>query len=148
MHMQTRIVDHEITLVPYFPAPEQTLAWYQDPTLCLQVDGRPEPYDLPRLQRMYEYLNERGMLYYICFQGQLCGDICLQRSGEVNIVIAPAYQNRAIGRRVVHTLIGLAKEQGLAQLTATIYGFNRQSRRMFEAVGFCSVGPEEYRLTL
>ena len=148
MPMQTRMVDHEISLVPYYPVPEQTLPWYQDPTLCLQVDGRPEPYDLPRLQRMYEYLNERGTLYYICCQGQLCGDVCLQRSGEINIVIAPAYQNRAIGRRVVRALIDLAREQGLAQLTATIYAFNHQSRRMFEAAGFCSVGPEEYRLTL
>ena len=74
--MQEQIVDHEIRLIPYYPAAHLTLPWYQDPTLCLQVDGRPDPYDLPRLERMYHYLNEHGMLYYICYQGQLCGDVC------------------------------------------------------------------------
>lgn len=146
--MQEQIVDHEIRLIPYYPAAHLTLPWYQDPTLCLQVDGRPDPYDLPRLERMYHYLNEHGMLYYICCQGQLCGDVCLQRSGEINIVIAPEYQNRAIGRRVVRALAALAKQQGISQLSATIYAFNHQSRRMFEHAGFCPVGPEQYRLTL
>ena len=34
-----RIVDDEITLVPYYPNSAVTLAWYQDPDVCKQVDN-------------------------------------------------------------------------------------------------------------
>ena len=36
---KTRIVDHEITLVPYRPNEEVALKWYQDPDVCKQVDN-------------------------------------------------------------------------------------------------------------
>ena len=143
-----RIVDPEITLVKYYPNYQTALQWYQDPRLCKQVDNRDTVYDLPLLKRMYKYLNQRGDLFYIKYRGRLCGDVCLQHSGEVNIVIAGPYQNRHIGRRVLGEIIRLGREKQLLHLLAEIYSFNTQSRRMFEAAGFQQADKERFELVL
>lgn len=143
-----RIVDPEITLVKYYPNYQTALQWYQDPRLCKQVDNRDTVYDLPLLKRMYKYLNQRGDLFYIKYRGRLCGDVCLQHSGEVNIVIAGPYQNRHIGRRVLQEIFRLGREKQLHHLWAEIYSFNTQSRRMFEAAGFQQADKERFELVL
>lgn len=146
--MPARIVDSEITLVPYYPNYKTALVWYQDPQLCRQVDGRDHLYDLPLLRQMYRYLNQRGQLFYIKYKNRLCGDVCLQDSGEINIVVAAPWQNRGIGRRVIGEIIQLGREIGLTQLYAEIYTFNTQSRRMFTRAGFHQTGEEEFRFDL
>lgn len=143
-----RIVDPEITLVKYYPNYQTALQWYQDPRLCKQVDNRDTVYDLPLLKRMYKYLDQRGDLFYIKYRGRLCGDVCLQHSGEVNIVIAGPYQNRHIGRRVLGEVIRLGREKQLNQFHAEIYSFNAQSRKMFTAMGFQKTGEESFILNL
>ena len=146
--MNNRIIDREITLVPYYPNYKTTLAWYQDPDLCKQVDNADAVYDLELLKRMYRYLDRSGRLFYIKHKNRLCGDVCLQFSGEVNIVIAKPYQNKHIGRRVMLDVIQLAREMDLKELHAQIYGFNAQSQRMFESVGFVKTGEEQYEYRL
>jgi len=141
-------VDKEISLVPYYPNVKAALPWYQSEQLCLQVDGRPEPYSCERLLRMYRWLDARGQLFYIKYKGRLCGDICLQKSGEINIVVAEPWQNKGIGRRVVAAVAAMAAQQGYAQLFARIYSFNRQSQRMFERAGFVQTEDELYSLQL
>lgn len=49
------VVDDELTLVKYYPNYRRTLPWYQDLTLCRQVDNIDHPYDMNRLRRMYRY---------------------------------------------------------------------------------------------
>ena len=66
--MKNRIVDEEIRLVPYYPNDKTTLAWYQDLTLCKQVDNRDTAYDLDMLKCMYKYLNRHGDLFYIKYK--------------------------------------------------------------------------------
>ena len=141
-------VDPQITLVPYYPNYATTLPWYQDKTLCKQVDDREEPYDLDRLKRMYRYLDHHGDLFYIKYNNRLCGDVCLQDNGEINIVITQPYQNRHIGRRVIHALIQLAITQNRTKVYARIYPFNMQSIRMFESAGFIKAEHDfyEYRI--
>lgn len=146
--MEEKTVDGEITLVPYFPCYDTALAWYRDADVCRQVDNKDTLYDLPRLKAMYEYLKNRGDLYYIRYRGELCGDVCLQSNGEINIVIAKTFQNQHIGRRVVSALVRLAAEKGMPELFAVIYDFNVQSQKMFESVGFCRTEPEMYRFAL
>ena len=58
-------VEGNIRLVPYYPAYDTALAWYQDAQLCKQVDNRDSVYDLPLLKRMYHYLDTHGELFYI-----------------------------------------------------------------------------------
>lgn len=134
----------KITLIPYYPASETTLAWYQDKTLCKQVDNIDSVYDLDKLNRMYHFLNTHGDLFYIAYDGTLCGDVCLQNTGELSIVICKEYQNRHIGRAVIRGMLALTAEKGFAQCYAHIYPFNVQSRKLFEALGFVKEGEERY----
>lgn len=146
--MRNRVVDEEIVLVPYYPNYKTTLAWYQDLDVCKQVDNRDTVYDLELLKRMYHYLNKHGELFYIKYKNRLCGDVCLQPSGEVNIVISKPFQNKHIGRRVIGELIRLARAMDIPELHAEIYAFNRQSQKMFESIGFQMTTPEHYTLLL
>ena len=75
--MERRIVDGELTLVPYYPKYKASLPWYQDADVCKQVDNRDSVYDLKLLKAMYRYLNARGCLFYIKYRGRLCGEVCL-----------------------------------------------------------------------
>ena len=144
--MENRIVDEEIILVKYYPNYKTTLAWYQDLDLCKQVDNRDTVYDLDLLKRMYKYLDKHGDLFYIKYKNRLCGDVCLQSSGEVNIVIAKPFQNKHIGRRVLKELVWLATEKHIPKLHAQIYDFNTQSQKMFQSMGFSKVADEQYEL--
>ena len=142
--MEIRIVDEELRLIPYFPCPEVTLPWYQDPELCRQVDNIDHVYTLERLNAMYDFLSNNGSCYYIEYRGALVGDITLRDNAELCIVICREYQNRHIGRRCVENLLALAKEKGMAEVRANIYDFNMQSRRMFLAAGFEPTGEKEW----
>lgn len=146
--METRLVDKEIKLIKYYPNYKTTWAWYQDLGLCKQVDNRDTAYDLDLLKAMYKYLNRKGDLFYIKYKNRLCGDVCLQPDGEINIVVAKPFQNKHIGRRVISEIIQLAKEKGIQELHAVIYSFNGQSQRMFESVGFQREDTEKYKLVL
>lgn len=146
--MMKRIIDEDIQLVPYFPNEEVTLLWYQDPTLCKQVDNIDEVYSVNRLQKMYEYLSTHGDCFYIEYQGILVGDITLKNDGEISIVISAAYQNRHIGRRCIQNIIELAKEKQFHQVKAEIYDFNIQSQKMFLSVDFINAYDDWYILNL
>ena len=141
--MERRIVDEEIILVPYYPNYEVALKWYQDPALCRQVDNIDYVYSLDRLKSMYAYLATHGDCYYIEYNNQLVGDVSLH-DGEISIVICKEYQNQHIGRRCVQNMLELAKEKGLAQVKADIYAFNKQSQKMFLAIGFEYLENDQY----
>lgn len=134
--MEKRIVDAEITLIPYYPNHEVTFQWYQDPELCKQVDNIDHVYTMETLKSMYFYLSTHGECYYIEYKGQLVGDVTLKNDGEISIVICREYQNRHIGRRCIKYMIELAREKGMPQVKAEIYPFNKQSQQMFLTVGF------------
>lgn len=93
--MRGRIIDEEIQLIKYYPNYKTALEWYQDLEVCKQVDNRDTIYDLPLLKRMYNYLNQHGDLFYIKYKNRLCGDVCLQPDGEVNIVVAKTVPKQA-----------------------------------------------------
>ena len=137
-------VEGNIRLVPYYPAYDTALAWYQDAQLCKQVDNRDFVYDLPLLKRMYHYLDTHGGLFYIEYRGVLCGDVSLRTTGELAIVICKEYQNKHIGRKVIEKMLEMARERGLAECFAHIYSFNTQSQKMFESIGFVPQDEERY----
>lgn len=142
--MEERIVDEEITLIPYFPDPDETLAWYQDPEVCRQVDNIDHVYTLELLNRMYDFLSKNGSCYYIRYKGVLVGDITLCNNAEISIVVCREYQNLHIGRRCVLNILELAKENGFTEVKANIYSFNKQSQNMFRSIGFQQVSEEWY----
>lgn len=146
--MKNRIVDDEITLVRYYPNYRTAFAWYQDLDVCKQVDNRDTVYDMDLLKGMYRYLNKHGDLFYIKYKNRLCGDVCLQPDGEINIVISKPFQNKHIGRRVIGEIIRLAKEQHMQKLHAEIYSFNKQSQKMFQSMGFVEIDSEIYEFMI
>lgn len=137
-------VDDDISLVPYFANEEVAIEWYQDKEVCRQVDGIDGVYSLDRLRAMYDFLSSHGECFYICYRGKLIGDISLRDNAEIAIVVCREYQNRHIGRKCVRSMINLAKEKGMDQVKANIYAFNKQSRKMFESIGFRPSGEEWY----
>ncbi|MGM9668661.1 MAG: GNAT family N-acetyltransferase [Faecousia sp.] len=145
------VVDDELTLVKYYPNYRRTLPWYQDLTLCRQVDNIDHPYDMNRLRGMYRYLSSKGECYYLKVRERgrtrLVGDISLY-DGKISVAICREYQNRHLGRRAVRALLDRGREIGLPWVDAEIYPFNRQSRKMFLAVGFRQIGEEWYRYDL
>lgn len=50
--MNSRKVDDDILLVPYFPNEDITLKWYQDKELCRQVDNRDDVYAFNKQSQM------------------------------------------------------------------------------------------------
>jgi len=146
--MNMRIIDENIRLIPYYRNDEVSLLWYMDLEVCKQVDNRDEPYDLELLHNMYDYLCENGECYFIEYKGILIGDVSLRDNTEVAIVICKEYQNKHIGRKCIHEMIKLAREKGMAAVSANIYSFNTQSQRMFEALGFTKSGEEWYEYDL
>lgn len=146
--MKERMIDSEITLVPYYPNYDVTLEWYQDLDVCKQVDNIDHAYSLDRLKAMYNYLSTHGECYYIKYQDMLVGDVSLRDNGEVAIVICKQYQNRHIGRKCILEMVKLAKEQGILQVKANIYSFNTQSRKMFTSIGFTQIDEEWFALEI
>lgn len=147
--MKERIVDKDIRLVPYHRDAQidaLSLSWYQDASVCKQVDNRDDLYDLDLLHRMYDYLCAHGVCYFIEYKGKLVGDLSLLDNEEVTIVVCKEYQNQHIGRRCIREMEKLAAEKGMHTLKANVYSFNQQSQRMFESLGFSKVEEEWYQL--
>lgn len=142
--MQEMDENSSVSLIPYYPNYETALAWYQDLQLCKQVDNIEYVYSLERLKAMYHYLDTHGECYYIQYGGILVGDVTLQDSGELSIVICKEYQNRHIGRECIQKMIERAKEKGMHTVKANVYSFNTQSRKMFQSLGFQKVAEEQY----
>ena len=143
-----RKIDDDICLVPYYPNEDIAIAWYQDKEVCKQVDNIDDVYSLDRLRAMYHYLNTHGECFYIQYKGKLIGDISLQDTSEIAIVICKEYQNQHIGRRCVLDMIKLAKEKGMSRIKANIYSFNKQSQKMFQSIGFQPSEDEWYIYTI
>ena len=58
-------IDESLRLRKYDGVYDFALAWYQDDETVYLVDGKRDPYIMPRLKGMYEYLNDTGELYFI-----------------------------------------------------------------------------------
>ena len=142
--MEEIIIENNLKLISYFPNQEITLKWYQDLDVCKQVDNIDIPYTLERLDAMYNYLSSNGDCYYIEFNNTLVGDVSIFNDNEIAIVISKEFQNQHIGRKCINQMILLAKAKGIKELKATIFSFNTQSKKMFEAAGFKQVGKELY----
>lgn len=142
--MKERKITDEISLIPYFENYELTLTWYQDYNLCKQVDNIDYIYDKNRLIRMYNYLNDHGLCYYIKYEKNLIGDISLTDDNEISIVIAKDFQNLGIGKLCIREIIKLAKELKREEIKANIYSFNKQSQKAFTSVGFKQIDEELY----
>lgn len=61
-------------------------------------------------------------------------------TAEVSMYIAPAFQNRKLGRDLMNRLIAACPKLGVTTLLAMYFDHNTASRRLCEAMGFEQVG--------
>lgn len=127
----------------------QALAWYQDPETVRLVDGKADPYTPQRLQRMYDYLADRGELWWIECRAEdgtfrPIGDVTFWQEDMPIVIGDPAFRGRGIGRRVIKALCKRARELNYNNIYVNeIYDFNLPSIRCFTAVGFQPCGVAE-----
>lgn len=134
-------VDGALRLRQFDGAYAFALDWYQDAETVWLVDGVKEPYTPEKLQRMYEYLNAHGELYFIeaLEKGQWTpiGDVCFWPEDMPIVIGDRAYRGRGVGRRVIAALVRRGRALGCSTLYVNeIYDYNPASRRCFESAGF------------
>lgn len=122
------------------------LQWYQDEELVRLVDGPySEIYTLTKLKRMYEYLNNKGELYFIEIkEGEdfvPIGDVTIWED-DIPIVIGnKKYQGQGIGKKVIAALIERGGELGFQTMKVReIYSYNISSQKLFKSMGFIESG--------
>ena len=93
--MTERIIDGALRRIPYYRNDAASLPWYQDLTVCKQVDDRDMPYDAELLHRMYDFLSTHGDCYYIEYQGFWSG---MSRRSRCK----PKKERKKGGRRLRH----------------------------------------------
>ena len=147
-------INSSLRLVPYYLADHRDVAltWYQDVDLVEFVDGDRIPYNVEKLNDMYSYLEKHGDLFWIEFREKgewlPIGDVTLSQENLPIVIGNPTYQHQGIGRKVLKTLIDLARKKGWKQLKVQeIYTFNRISIRCFESLGFVESGATEKGLS-
>ncbi len=134
-------IDVGLRLRKYDGIYEFALPWYQDLDTVYLVDGIREPYDMEKLERMYNYLNVHGELYFIeIIEGDHfipIGDVTFWQS-DMPIVIGNAqYRGMGIGKRVVAKLIERGRTLGYSSLYVNeIYSYNLSSQKIFKSLGF------------
>ena len=150
-------IDHSLRLRKYNGVYDFALAWYQDEETVYLVDGKKDPYTMPRLKGMYEYLNDAGELYFIeVLENDTykpIGDVTFWQEDMPIVIGDSSYRGKGIGRKVISALIERGKELGYGHLEiGEIYDWNEGSRRCFKSVGFVAYEKTErgakYRLLL
>lgn len=117
------------------------IAWYQDAETNYLVDGKRELYDWVRLSRMYQYLEQKGELYFIEVMENGAylpiGDVTFWQQDLPIVIGERHYRGRQIGRKVISALVQRGKSLGYScLLVEEIYDWNEGCRRCFESVGF------------
>ena len=134
-------IDDTLRLRKYDGVHDFALEWYKDEETVYLVDGKRDPYTMPRLKGMYEYLNDAGELYFIEVMEngtyKPIGDVTFWQEDMPIVIGEPNYRGKGIGRRVILALIQRGKILGYDHLeVGDIYDWNEGSRRCFESLGF------------
>lgn len=134
-------IDESLRLRKFDGIYDFALQWYQDEETVYLVDGVKNTYSPQRLQKMYEFLNNAGELYFIEVQEsgtyRPVGDVTFWQKDMPIVIGDPNYRGRGIGRRIVSALIQRGKALGYEYLAVDeIYDWNVSSRRCFESQGF------------
>ncbi len=119
------------------------LAWYQDSDMVLLVDGQAQSYDANRLNRMYQYLEAKGELYFIEAKASNTtdfapiGDVTFCQQDMPIVIGSKQWRGKGIGRQVIQALVDRARTLGWSYLEVEeIYDYNTASQKAFASVGF------------
>ena len=134
-------IDSSLRLRKYDGQAHLAFPWYQDPEVISLIDGSREPYTLQRIKKMYDYLTQRGEVYFIEVLTnagwQPIGDVSFWQEDMPIVIGNSAYRGQGIGRTVVQALVERGRKLGYKRLyVQEIYDDNEASKKMFELVGF------------
>lgn len=120
---------------------EFAFEWYQDPETVLLVDGKAELYSYETLTNMYNYLNDKGELYFIEVnengEWKPIGDVTFWQEDMPIVIGEREYRGKGIGKKVISAFVEHGKAVGYDKLyVGEIYDFNIASQKCFESVGF------------
>ena len=133
------------------------LMWYQNPRVLYYSEGVTDNlYDMNVINRMYEFLNGIGELYFIEVledKWHAIGDVVLSKDNMPIVIGEDRYSGIGIGKKAIATLIERAKVIGLEKIKIpAIYKYNDRSRNLFLSFGFTKVeendNEESYELIL
>ena len=122
--------------------------WYLDKETVRLVDGEDATvYDMERLHRMYDCLNNQGELYFIEIKELNkyipIGDVTFWQEDMPIVIGDKSYRNCGIGLLVIKTLIKRAINIGYKTIYVNeIYDYNESSKAVFIKAGF-----KEYKKT-
>ncbi len=78
------------------------------------------------------------------FAGELAGHAVLSTgAGEahlLNLCVAPEWQGRGLGRRLLRRMLRVAREQDADTVYLEVRASNRVARMLYESEGFCEIG--------
>lgn len=143
---QTIPIDPELRLRKFDGEFSFAFDWYQDEETVKLLDGlNATKYDFAKLKRMYEYLDQKGELYFIeVWSGaefRPIGDVTFWQEDLPIVIGDKNYRGRGIARAVVEALIQRARDLGYKEIKVReIYSYNIASQRTFESVGFRKAG--------
>lgn len=120
---------------------EFAFEWYQDPETVLLIDGKAELYSYETLTNMYNYLNDKGELYFIEVnengEWKPIGDVTFWQEDMPIVIGEREYRGKGIGKKVISAFVEHGKAVGYDKLyVGEIYDFNIASQKCFESVGF------------
>jgi phosphinothricin acetyltransferase len=75
------------------------------------------------------------MVGWLSFQS-FYGRPAYQKTAEISIYVAPAYQRRGVGRQLLSQAIRQSPNLGLKTLVSFIFAHNKPSLQLFEKLGF------------
>lgn len=116
--------------------------WYQDKETLKLVDGiNAAAYDMEKLQRMYNYLDNHGELYFIeILENDVyipIGDVTFWQEDMPIVIGDLRYRKCGIGKLVINTLVQRAKTIGFDTIYVNeIYNYNYGSQALFQNAGF------------
>lgn len=135
-------IDEKLRLRKFDGRYDFALSWYLDDELLRLVDGEnAHTYDNEKLSRMYNYLNNKGELYFIEIKEDEefipIGDVTFWQEDMPIVIGDKNYWRKGIGTKVVMALAERAKSLGYSEIyVGEIYTYNTASQKTFEKAGF------------
>lgn len=135
-------IDTDLRLRKFDGKFDFALEWYKDEETVKLVDGEDaELYDTDRLKRMYDYLNDKGELYFIEVnignEYTPIGDVTFWKEDMPIVIGNKNYWGKGIGYKVIKALIQRVKILDYDKIYVNeIYSYNIASQKIFEKAGF------------
>lgn len=128
---------------------EVAVSWYANKSILWYSENRIKPYSMKEITKMYDFLSENDVLYFIeIFEGNWnpIGDITLSDK-RLPMILIPSYQGKGIGTQVLKFMLIHAKSMGYESIKLSgIYTYNDRSINTYKKIGFKESNRDEQKI--